>query len=473
MSSQPTGEQPNSAFDLFDRWMSNREPMGATPDPGAAPGEVVISDTKASREAARRLLEAAQRGEEPPHLTVAEPEPAAYAEPEPAPAAYTAPEPVAYAQPVTDTEPVAHPEPVAISTPEPVAYAEPEPAAAPAPVAGKRRAAVPTDYVPQIPAIDPAAFAEAELATAAAPSAGKRRAAVPTDYVPQIPAIDPAALAAVEPDPGVVAREAMPTPPPAYPVAAPPVLAPEPVTMPHEPADVQPPVAEAPSPAPVLPPHPVEAPATALSAPVSEPVVTPPPAVEAPAVEAVAVEAVEAVVEAPATQSHAAQAPAAPAPHPHRFQMPAEEDPVVAARAAGHTFQLPEITEPEPEPDNPYASMYADPVAVAVAEPEPVEVAEPEPAKKRGRRGRKARAEQAAPDAGAMVRERARKQRSNKILSRIRQALTAVMLTALAGAGVMGYFLYRGDEWALRPTASLAALTVFLMAAMITAPNEV
>ena len=119
-------------------------------------------------------------------------------------------------------------------------------------------------------------------------------------------------------------------------------------------------------------------------------------------------------------------------------------------------------------------------MAVAVAAPEPTDSAdtEPEPERKRLRRGRKARApkpaaDKAEADAAKLVRERARKQRNNQILGRIRQALTAVMLTALAGAGVLGYFLYRGDEWALRPTASLAALTVFLMAAMITAPNEV
>ena len=101
MTSQPTGEGPNSAFDLFDRWMSNREPVSAAPEPGVAPGEVVISDTKASREAARRLLEAAQRGEEPPHLAVAEPDEALHPAPGPVPA-----------------DPSPHPDPAAFLPPE-------------------------------------------------------------------------------------------------------------------------------------------------------------------------------------------------------------------------------------------------------------------------------------------------------------------------------------------------------------------
>ena len=88
MSNAQSGDPSNTAFDLFDRWMTNREPQQ---DAGAETpaGEVVISDTKSSREAARKLLEsiersereAAERGTPAPTAPVATP--AAVATPEP------------------------------------------------------------------------------------------------------------------------------------------------------------------------------------------------------------------------------------------------------------------------------------------------------------------------------------------------------------------------------------------------------
>ena len=60
MSTQP-GDPSSTAFDLFDRWMTNREQPAQ--DEPAANVDVVISDTKSSREAARKLLEAVARAE--------------------------------------------------------------------------------------------------------------------------------------------------------------------------------------------------------------------------------------------------------------------------------------------------------------------------------------------------------------------------------------------------------------------------
>jgi hypothetical protein len=55
----------------------------------------------------------------------------------------------------------------------------------------------------------------------------------------------------------------------------------------------------------------------------------------------------------------------------------------------------------------------------------------------------------------------------------LRLIVTGLMLISLLGATASAYFLYRGEAWALKPTASLAALTVFLMTAKMTASHTV
>ncbi len=343
------------------------------------------------------------------------PEPATYVAPEPEPIAEVTPEPAAYVAP--------EPEPIAEVTPEP---------APTAPTGGKRRAAVPTDWTPEAPVVEAPVLDAPDLAPAPAPTGGKRRAAVPTDWTPETPVADVHA-----PSHAAVATEPAAEPAAAY--------------------------------------------ATVLELPVGDvptgdPAAAGVPVIEAPAIEALAIETpvIETpAIEAPAVAETAPETPVAETEDDDEQPLLQHHvDPVMAARAAGHRFELPPIpaSELEPVPAPVAYDVYEEPVV----EPEPVvEAVEPEQPAKRGRLRRKARAVETPVALSESAKDRARKKRNNEILVRVRKFLTAIMLSALAGAGTTGYFLYRGDEWALRPTASLAALTVFLMAAMITAPNEV
>jgi small neutral amino acid transporter SnatA (MarC family) len=105
-------------------------------------------------------------------------------------------------------------------------------------------------------------------------------------------------------------------------------------------------------------------------------------------------------------------------------------------------------------------------------EPAAMAAAEPTAARRRfGLRKPKSPPEP-QPVAAPVTRQRARAQRTKALFHHIRMVMSGLMLAALAGAGTMGYFLYRGDTWALKPGASLAAVTVVLMAAMLTAPSD-
>ena len=50
----------------------------------------------------------------------------------------------------------------------------------------------------------------------------------------------------------------------------------------------------------------------------------------------------------------------------------------------------------------------------------------------------------------------------------LRLIVSVLMIVAILGAGAAGYFLFRGEHWALKPTAALAALSTFLTTARFT-----
>ena len=50
----------------------------------------------------------------------------------------------------------------------------------------------------------------------------------------------------------------------------------------------------------------------------------------------------------------------------------------------------------------------------------------------------------------------------------LRLIVSVLMVVAILGVGAAGYFLFRGEHWALKPTASLAALSTFLTTARFT-----
>ena len=52
--------------------------------------------------------------------------------------------------------------------------------------------------------------------------------------------------------------------------------------------------------------------------------------------------------------------------------------------------------------------------------------------------------------------------------SHLRLIVTSLMVAAILGVGSLGYFLYEGNEWALKPASAMSALAVFLVATRFT-----
>ncbi len=452
MSTPQQGDPSSTAFDLFDRWMTNREVPAKDEEPTGPPaGEVVIADTKSSREAARALLEEAARLEReglsaPVDATAPIPaapfEMPAYRPPTP-----PAPEPVVV-EPIV-VEPVAAPavveaiiEPVA-APPVVEAIVEPvveaavvEPVAAPLsdPVATEPVIAEPQAAVFELPAYRPATPEPATLTVV--PDSPPAEAATPSadildliNYRPPTPAVETAAVepAVVEPLAAVPVEQIAapvegPTPAPATggkrrapvePDSLPAAVAPESEGRRRRHA------AEVESPTQPALPQPVIG-ASVFEAPVAEAPVVETPVVEEPVVETPVIETP--VVEAPVAEA------AAPTSWQEKLAQLATAAPVEPTYDDQATWADPIVEDLDDEPEEPADSW--DPLTSPLR-PQDLET-QPE-------------------------------QSFN-----LRLIVNVVMLIALVGAGTAAYFLFKGEHWALRPAAALTALGTFVTTARFT-----
>ncbi|MFT3873133.1 MAG: hypothetical protein QM714_10870 [Nocardioides sp.] len=348
MSAPQQGDPSSTAFDLFDRWMTNREAPAKAPEATpAALDDIVIADTKASREAARARLEAARLEQEDLESTPT----------------------TESAAPVLTPVDSASPEPTIESPAVDALVVQPAAQAAAAEQAWGVGAEMPPFELPAYRPPHAAAVPSEDAAPSvpAAPSGGKRRAAVATDSAPVIAApSEGRRRRQVEPDaaPLVAAKAAAETSTPAAAVI-----------------------------------EPVETPTT-----------------------------VEPVAEA---------APSVATP-PERSW--AE---TLAALAQTETVPKEGTTPPLVESDELRSTGWGS----------TEDAASKQKARKR--------------DTNAAESTEESDDDARKGLN-LRLILNVLAIVAVLGAGAAGYFLFKGSDWALRPTAGLTALGTFLVSARFT-----
>lgn len=465
MSNASPDEPSNTAFDLFDRWMTNREAPKPEETPAAPAADFVIPDTKASREAARaRLAEAARlEAEGLIDMDAVHAEPAAPVIPPVAPVAVEAPlTPISLVAPLAPL-PEAAPAVVepAVSVTPPVAIDPPvvEPVVLdPAPVA-------PVAVEP--PVVEPVALEPLVVEPLVVePVMVEPLAVAPVIVEPVAPAPEPVVVAepaplpefelpayrppfterAAEPAPAAVEPVELPVTEPLAtkrPVADWPVAEFPVVEAPVAPAGGKRRAAVAPDSPPVLATPvegrrrravpadevPVEAPTLAVT-PAVEPLVVV-PVVETPVVETP-------VVETPVIETPVAATPVA--------ETPATD----ASRGSSWAEALAKLVEqeptPEPEPDWVTTLVSEEPATVSLA---PVHDEGWDPL--------------TAPLSAEELEAEEPREGMN-----LRLIVSVLMVVAILGVGAAGYFLFRGEHWALKPTASLAALSTFLTTARFT-----
>ena len=414
MSNASPDDPSNTAFDLFDRWMTNREvpkPEETAPAPAA---DFVIPDTKASREAARARLAEAARLEAEGLIDME----AVHAEPD-----------APVIPPVVAPEPITLVEPVALVA-EPIA--------------------------PVVPAVEPAAPV---IETVALPE--------PIALPEAIALPEPIAPIVLTPEP-VVAAEPAPLPAFELPAYRPPFaehpVEPEPVVEPSVslPVEAIAPVVELPVvelpvvETPVIETPVVETPAAPVGGKRRAAVATDSPPVLAPVVEGRRRRAVpvdEVAVEAPVALSPVADAP--PVVEPVHIEPVAETpatEPAEAPRGSSWAEALAKLVEQEPKPEPEPAPNYF----AALAEESPVAVSlEPE------------HSDGWDPLTAPLRPEDLEAEEPREGMN-LRLIVSVLMVVAILGVGAAGYFLFRGEHWALKPTAALAALSTFLTTARFT-----
>ncbi len=431
MSAPQQGDPSSTAFDLFDRWMTNREAPAKAPE--ATPpalDDIVIADTKASREAARARLEAARLEQEGPESTPTTESLAPVLTPVDA---TPPPAPVAAVETVPPIEePRVHAAPLETLTVEAVT-----PEAAPAEAATPTLE--PTTESPMVDALVVQPAAEPAVPTEVRDTLGVDQASVVEASVAE-PA--PAGPAAVEPAPSEqswgVGAEMPPFELPAY--------------RPPRTAAV---ASEEASPASPAAPAPSGGKRRAAVATDSAPVI------------------------------------AAPSEGRRRRQVEPDAAPLVAANAAAETstptaaviepVETPTAVEPvaeaAPSVTTPPERSWAETLA-ALAQTETAAKEDPTPTRAESdelwsagwgsTEDAASKQETRESDTDAVESTEESDDDARKGLN-LKLILNVLAIVAVLGAGAAGYFLFKGSDWALRPTAGLTALGTFLVSARFTA----